>query len=114
MIRILSVQGDVLVDDRKRGYQHMAREGMILDEGGEYLIATNATSSANIDVGSGEAVRLGPLSFLTNSPGRGRRSGRHGLSPGGDMRRWLGLIWVKMGGGCCDDDEGRSGGGIRG
>jgi hypothetical protein len=113
MIRILSVQGEVLVDDKRRGYQQMARAGMILEDGGDYLVATNASSSVHIDTGTGETVRLGPLSFFTFGPHRRTWWGRHGLAPGGDMRRWLGLIWAKMGGECKDDMISGSGG-IRG
>lgn len=113
MIRIISVQGDVLVDDRRRGYQQPAHAGMILEDGGDYLVATNGTSSASIGTDSGETVRLGPLSFFTFGPNRKTWWGRHGLAPGGDMRRWLGLIWMKMGGECKDDGI-SGGGGIRG
>lgn len=113
MIRIVNVQGDVLVEDKRRGYQEMARGGMILEDGGDYLVATNATSGATIDVGTGETVRLGPLSFFTCGPHRKTWWGRHGLAPSGDMRRWLGLIWMRLGGECRDDSV-SGGGGIRG
>jgi hypothetical protein len=97
MIRILSVQGDVLVDDRTHGYLQMARNGMVLPDRADCLVATNTVSRAQIDVG-GRIIQLEPSSFLRlRSDGRTWWE-RHGILPGGDTRLWLGRIWAAMGG----------------
>ncbi len=97
MIRIVSVQGEVLIEERNRNYLQMAQAGMTFEDGCDVLIATKETSSATIDV-SGAEIRLQPSSYL-----RVRRSGRswwdrHGLAAGGDARLWIGRIWAKIGG----------------
>ncbi len=112
MIRILMVQGDVLVDDKERGYMQMAKMGLVLPDRGNYLIATNATSRASIDVG-GKIVLLEPSCGLRVRPDGRSWWERHGLAPGGDSRLWLGRVWAKMGGTTKDDTLG-GGGGIRG
>ena len=44
MIRITTVLGDVLVDDRKTGRSQMAHSGMTLDAMGDYLIEIGRAS----------------------------------------------------------------------
>ena len=48
MIQVVMTQGDVLVEDRKNQYTEMARNGMTMDERGNYLIATTQTSRAEL------------------------------------------------------------------
>ena len=43
MIRITKVQGSVLVDDRRNGSTQMAQVGLVLDGGGDYVLALVAT-----------------------------------------------------------------------
>lgn len=97
MIRIMNVSGDVLIDDHARRYTQMAQAGMTFADPADLLIATTNTSQATIDVG-GTQVKLGPLSYLRVRPNGRSWWARHGLSYGGDARRWIGLIWVAMGG----------------
>jgi hypothetical protein len=63
MIRFTNVQGDVLVDDRKKDDRIMAYPGLALDPGGDYLVATTQSSSAEIHA-FGKFVRVAPFSFL--------------------------------------------------
>ena len=118
MIRILSVQGDVLVDDKRRGYQQVAHNGMVLEAGGDYLVATNATSRASIDLGGSRVIKLEPLSFLHVGPAGKPRWDRHGLWPSGDVRLWLGRLWAKCGASHdrfgYGEEKGSAGGGARG
>ena len=48
MIRFSNVHGDVFIDDRRRDDRLMARDGLALDPGGDYLVATTQTSSAAV------------------------------------------------------------------
>jgi len=110
MIQITTVQGDVLVEDAKKGYTEMARGGMTLDAMGNYLIATTATSRVDITV-NGEVVKLGPSSFLRI---RGDQTWweRHTEYWARDVKKFLGRIWVRV----ARDrpDLGPGGGGVRG
>jgi hypothetical protein len=40
MIRFSNVHGNVFIDDRRRDDRVMARDGLALDPGGDYLVAT--------------------------------------------------------------------------
>jgi hypothetical protein len=113
MIRIMSVQGDVLVEDRKLGYLQMARPGMTLPDRGDCLVVTNATSRAQIDCGS-KVVQLGPLSYLRLRPDGRSWWDKHGLAPGGDTRVWIGRVWAKMGGPTADYNGPNAATGVRG
>ena len=62
MIRFSNVQGDVLVDDRRKDDRVMARDGLALDPGGDYLVATTQTSSADVHA-YGRTVRLEQFSY---------------------------------------------------
>lgn len=97
MIRIVNIQGDVLIDDRKQGYIQMARPGMMLPDRGDCLVVTNNTSRAQINI-DGKLIRLEPSSYLRLRPDGRTWWDKHGLAPGGDARLWLGRIWAKMGG----------------
>jgi hypothetical protein len=110
MIQIMMAQGDVLVEDKKKAYTQMARPGMMLDEGGNYLIATTATSRAQIMV-NGQLIKLEPSSFLRL---RGDQSwwDRHTEHWRGDAKLFLGRLWARVAKIAPDDAKG--GGGIRG
>ncbi|GEM_PF-4682817 len=97
MIRIMSVVGDVLIEDRARGYMQPAQLGMTFTDTVDLLIATTNTSQATIDV-RGTQVKLGPSSYLRLRPTGRSWWARHGLAYGGDARRWIGSIWAAVGG----------------
>ena len=62
MIRFSNVQGEVFVDDLRKDDRVMARDGLALDPGGDYLVATTQSSSANVQA-YGRAIRLEPFSY---------------------------------------------------
>ncbi len=113
MIRIVTIQGDVLVEDRKKGYMQMAQPGMTLEDRGDLLVVTNSTSRATINLG-GTDIKLEPLSYLRIRPTGRTWWDRHGLAPQGDARRWIGMIWAKMGGPTNDNPTGNAVVGVRG
>jgi len=88
------VQGDVLIEDAKKGYTEMARSGMTLDAMGKYLIATTATSRIELMV-NGETVELPPSSFMHIGGGQ-TLSGRHEESWTRDVKRFAGKIWARL------------------
>jgi hypothetical protein len=63
MIRFTNVRGDVFVDDRRTDDRIMARDGLMLGMGGDYLIATTQASSAEVTA-NGKTTRLEPFSYL--------------------------------------------------
>ncbi len=112
MIQITTVQGDVLVEDAKKGYTEMAQSGMTLDTMGNYLIATTQTSRADI-MANGQLIKLGPSSFLRI---RGDRTWweKHTESlTAGNVKLFLGRIWARLARDHPDLGPG-GGGGIRG
>jgi len=113
MVRILIVQGDVLVEDRTQGYLQMARNGMVLPDRGDCLVVTNTTSRAQIDIG-GKIIQLEPSSYLRLRPDGRTWWDRHGLPPGGDTRLWIGRIWAAMGGPTADSGGPNAVIGVRG
>lgn len=113
MIRITTVHGDVLVDDKKTGHSQMARDGMALDAAGNYLIATTATSRAVI-AANGKVIKLEPSTYLHI---RGDRSSweRHQETWTGHAKRFLGRLWARIDRSSRDPDAGvQGGGGVRG
>jgi hypothetical protein len=97
MIRFTNVRGDVLVDDRRTDDRIMARDGLALDPGGDYLVATTQTSSAEVHA-YGKLTRLGPFSFLR--VGRNRLlEGKHGeLWVARNTKLFLAKLWTLAGG----------------
>ena len=71
MIRFSNVQGDVFVDDRRRDDRLMARDGLALDPGGDYLVATTQSSSADVQA-YGRTIQLGRFSYALE-PDQGPR-----------------------------------------
>jgi hypothetical protein len=63
MIRFSNVRGDVFVDDRRKDDRVMAYDGLALDPGGDYLVATTQVSSADVQA-YGKNFRLAQFSFL--------------------------------------------------
>jgi hypothetical protein len=115
MIRILKVQGEVFVDDRKHGYMQPAQTGMVLQSDGDYLVATDRTSTIRVEV-NGKFIDVPPASALRICPDGRTWNQRHGLARGGAIRSWLGRIWFALGGGehTLGGDGPDGGGGIRG
>jgi hypothetical protein len=113
MIRIRTVQGDVLVEDRKKGYMLMAQPGMALEDRGDILVVTNSTSRATINM-DGTDIRLEPLSYFRIRPTGRTWWERHGLPPGGDTRVWIGTVWAKLGGPTNDTPTANAAVGVRG
>ena len=113
MIRIVTVQGDVLIEDRKLNYLQMAQPGMTFEDRCDLLFVTKDTSRATINV-SGTEIRLEPLSYLRVRPTGRTWWDRHGLAYGGDARRWVGMIWAKIGGPTNDTPTGNAVIGVRG
>ena len=101
MIRIVTVEGDVLIEDLKRNYLLVAQPGMTFGDRPEdrcdLLFVTKEASRATINI-NGKDINLGPLSYLRLRPTGRTWWERHGLGYGGDARRWVGKIWLKMGG----------------
>src|SRR5580765_8284103 len=58
MIRFSNVHGEVFIDDRWRDDRLMARDGLALDPGGDYLVATTQSSSADVQA-YGRTIQLG-------------------------------------------------------
>ena len=113
MIQIMSVIGDVLVEDRNKKYTLLAQPGLMLDDQGDILIVTNSMSSTTINM-NGKNLKLEPLSYMRIRPDGRTWWDRHGLAPGGDMRMWLGLIWAKLGGTAAEAPTGNATVGVRG
>jgi hypothetical protein len=92
MIRFLTVQGDVLVDDVKNRSSQMATSGLELDETGNYLIATTQNSSAQINA-NGKIISLGQSSFMRV----GRRGDpwveSHHQTWQRDFKTFIGKLW---------------------
>ena len=97
MIRFTNVRGDVLVDDRRTDDRIMARDGLALDPGGDYLVATTQSSSAEVHA-YGKLTRLGPFSFLR--VGRNRLlEGKHGeFWVARNTKLFLAKLWTLAGG----------------
>ena len=110
MIRITTVLGDVLVDDRKTGRSQMARSGMTLDPMGDYLIATMATSHAVITL-NGQGIKLEPSSYLRICGDRCHGGPHHEPL----WERFLGRLWAQVDRNPRDPNAGvQGGGGVRG
>ena len=97
MIRFSNVRGDVFVDDRRKDDRLMARDGLALDPGGDYLVATTQSSSTDIQA-YGRTIRLEHFSYarlnLTKVV-----EGRHNLfwwAP--KTKTFLANIWALAGG----------------
>lgn len=97
MIRFTNVRGEVLVDDRRTDDRIMAHDGLALDPGGDYLVATTQASSAEVHA-YGKTSRLGPFSFA--------RVGRNQMVEGKHGEHWvaqntklfLAKLWALAGG----------------
>jgi hypothetical protein len=114
MIRFLTVQGDVLVDDVKNRSSQMATSGLELDETGNYLIATTQNSSAQINA-NGKIISLGQSSFMRV----GRRGDpwveSHHQTWQRDFKTFIGKLWSLIDRDPRNPDWGGSGGGgVRG
>ena len=91
MIQFNEVQGEVLISDVDKGYNQMAEKGTELSEQGNYLIASDLTSSAEISIG-GRSFPLAPKCFLRV---RGNRTwlDRYSESWSPYAKLFLGRIW---------------------
>jgi len=97
MIRFTKVQGEVLVDDRRKDDRIMAYDGLTLDPAGDYLIATTQSSSADVEA-VGKVTRLGPFSYLRLGGGRSIE-GKHAESwTAKTTRVFLARVWAAAGG----------------
>jgi hypothetical protein len=97
MIRFANVQGDVLVDDRKKDDQFMAHDGLTLDPLGDYLVVTTQSSSADVHT-PGKVTRLGPYSYLRVGGNR-LVDGKHNLLwIARETKVFLARIWALAGG----------------
>ena len=97
MIRFTNVQGDVLVDDKKRDDRIMARDGLTLDPTGEYLVATTQTSSADVHA-YGKLTRLGSYSYLRVGADRSLQGKHSEFWTARNTRRFLAKLWALAGG----------------
>ena len=97
MIRFTNVRGDVFVDDRKKDDRLMARDGLMLDPTGDYLVATTQSSSAEVHA-SGKSARLGPFAYLRVGGNR-FLEGKHNLIwIARETQAFLARIWQLAGG----------------
>ncbi|HJY76151.1 MAG TPA: hypothetical protein VKE95_05930 [Burkholderiales bacterium] len=97
MIRFSNVYGDVFIDDRKRDDRLMARDGLALDPGGDYLVATTQSSTADIQA-YGRTIRLDRFSYARLNLAQ-ILEGRHNLfwlAP--QTKIFLANIWALVGG----------------
>ena len=112
MIRFTGVFGNVLIEDKKNHYSQMARNGMDLDETGDYLIVTTENSAAVINA-FGDYINLPPSHFLRLDKNRKWKDSHY--YRGRDFKLIIGKIWFKIAGDPRNWDPGGSGGGgIRG
>jgi len=97
MIRFVNVQGDVLVDDRRKDDRFMAHDGLMLDPMGDYLVVTTQASSADVHA-AGKMTRLGPYSYL-RAGGNRLVNGKHNIVwIARDTKAFLARIWALAGG----------------
>ena len=94
MIHIQQVQGNVVVDDVKNRYTQQARNGMELDVGGNYLIATAQNSSVKLSM-NGQDFSLGASSFIRIN-GTRTWMDRHMESWSRDSRIFIGKLWARI------------------
>jgi hypothetical protein len=94
MIHIQQVQGNVVVDDVKNRYTQQARNGMELDVGGNYLIATAQNSSVKLSV-NGQDFSLGASSFIRIN-GTKTWIDRLLESWSRDSRIFIGKLWARI------------------
>ena len=97
MIRFSNVHGNVFIDDRRRDDRLMARDGLALDPGGDYLVATTQTSSADVEA-YGKTIRLAPFSYARLSLIK-MLEGRHNEYWWAPMTKvFLDKLWALAGG----------------
>ena len=97
MIRFSNVHGDVLVDDRKKDDRRMAYDGLLLDPGGDYLIATTQASSADVHA-FGKTIRLERFSYL-RVRAHASQGGKHNeIWSAPQTRYFLAKLWALAGG----------------
>jgi hypothetical protein len=97
MIRFSNVHGEVFIDDRRRDDRLMARDGLALDPGGDYLVATTQSSSADVQA-YGRVIRLERFSYARLSQAK-VLEGRHNefwLAP--MTKIFLAKLWALAGG----------------
>ena len=97
MIRFSNVQGEVFIDDRRRDDRLMARDGLALDPGGDYLVATTQSSSADVEA-YGRTIQLGRFSYARLSLNR-VLEGRHNEFWWAPLTKlFLAKLWTLAGG----------------
>jgi hypothetical protein len=97
MIRFQNVRGEVLVDDRRTDDRIMARDGLALGPGGDYLIATTQSSSTDVHA-NGKITHLGPFSYLRVGGNRFLQ-GQHGeYWVARNTKMFLAKLWALAGG----------------
>jgi hypothetical protein len=106
MIIFMKVDGQVLVEDKKKQTRQLATSGMqLLSDQGNYLIASTQSSSAELLV-NGKTFFLKPSSFIRV---RGDRSwwDRHSEMWCHDLRLFSGRLWTKVQAAAGNDEEAR-------
>lgn len=97
MIRFTNVNGDVLVDDRRKDDRVMAYQGLALDAGGDYLVATTQASSAEL-LAFGKTVRLAPFSFARVGGNRVLEGKHDEIWIARNTKHFLAKLWALAGG----------------
>jgi hypothetical protein len=97
MIRFSNVRGDVFVDDRRKDDRVMAYDGLALDAGGDYLVATTQTSSAQV-LAYGKTFRLAQYSFLRLNPSQVREGTHNEFWWAPLTKLFLAKLWALAGG----------------
>jgi hypothetical protein len=98
MIRFSNVRGEVFIDDRRRDDRIMARDGLTLDDGGDYLVATTQSSSADIQA-YGRTIRLDRSSYARLRPPSKVLEGRHNEIWWAPITKiFLAKLWALAGG----------------
>lgn len=97
MIRFSNVQGDVLVDDRWKDDRRMARDGLTLHPGGDYLIATTQASSADVHA-FGKMIRLERFSYLRLRANASQGGKHNEIWSAPQTKYFLAKLWALAGG----------------
>ena len=97
MIRLANVQGDVLVDDRRKDDRFMARDGLVLDPLGDYLVVTTQASRADVHTPA-KMTHLGPFSYLRVGSNRLLEGKHNVIWIARETKAFLAKIWALAGG----------------
>jgi hypothetical protein len=95
MIEIFSVLGEVIVEDKKNATTQVAKSGLRLADGGQYLIVTSPSSTAILlDSVKKTKFELKPSSYMWINCEKRYHGPYHGFW--GTTRFIAGKLWAKI------------------